>query len=159
MRSPNSNEFIFNQRRVHQAVIPAANGISNAHSLARIYALLIGDVNENGNKTTCLLSKKTLKLTTENMTPPNEPDRMLFGLSTKFSSGGFELHSDIFNLPGEDGFGHRGFGGSLAFATLSRHLAFAYVFNQLDLSTFTIDPRNLQFFEIIDTIIKEKKTS
>ncbi|CAF3110018.1 unnamed protein product [Rotaria sp. Silwood2] len=159
MTSPNSDESIFNERRIHQAVMPAVNGISNAHSLARIYALLIGDVNENGNKTACLLSKKTLKLATKNVTPANEHDQILFGLTTKFSRGGFGLHSDFFNVLGEDGFGHHGFGGSLAYASLSLHLAFAYVFNQLDFSTLAIAPRNLQFFEIIDAIIKEKKTS
>ncbi|CAF4906094.1 unnamed protein product [Rotaria sp. Silwood1] len=108
LRSPNSDEFVFNRRSVHQAAIPAANGISNAHSIARIYALLIDDVNENGKKTTCLLSKKTLKSATENVTPPNEQDRTIFGLTTKFSRSGFELHSDFFNVLGEDGFGHHG---------------------------------------------------
>ncbi|CAF1059445.1 unnamed protein product [Rotaria sordida] len=108
MRSPNSDEFVFNRRSVHQAVLPAANGISNAHSLARIYALLIGDVNENGKKTTCLLSKKTLKMATENVTPLNEVDQTMFGFTSKFSRGGFELYGDYFKVLGEDGFGHHG---------------------------------------------------
>ncbi|CAF3317622.1 unnamed protein product [Rotaria sp. Silwood2] len=181
LMASNSGEFVFNQPRVHQAVMPAANGISNAHSLARIYALLIGDVNENGNTAACLLSKKTLQLATENVTPPDEHDQALFGLMTKFSRGGFELYGDFFNVLGEDGFGHKdvrcifsllnsknsaipfflllGMGGSLAFASSSRQLAFAYVFNQLDFSTLTTDPRNLQIFKIIDTIIKEKTVS
>ncbi|CAF3927005.1 unnamed protein product, partial [Rotaria sp. Silwood1] len=107
LKVPNSGEFVFNQPRVHQAVIPAANGISNAHSLARIYALLIGDVNENSNTTACLLRKKTLQLAAENVTPPNEHDQVLFGLMTKFSRGGFEAHGDFFNVLGEDGFGHK----------------------------------------------------
>lgn len=106
--SPNSNEFIFNEPRLHRAVIPAANGISNASSLARIYALLISDIQDKGEKTTCLLSQKTSQLATENVTPPNEPDRILFGLTTKFARGGFELCGDVFKVLGEDGFGHRG---------------------------------------------------
>lgn len=108
MESPNSEKYAFNQHRLHRAVLPAANGISNAHALARIYALLIGDVDENGEKTKCLLSKKTLALATENVTPANEGDRIMFGLASNFSRGGFQVHGGIFNVPYEDGFGHKG---------------------------------------------------
>ena len=108
VESPNSEKYLFNEPRLHRAVLPAANGISNAHTLARIYALLIGDVNENGEKKTCLLSKKTLALATENVTPVNEVDRILFGMITSFARGGFQVHGDFFNVLGEDAFGHKG---------------------------------------------------
>ena len=108
LESPNSVTYIFNQHRLHRAVLPAANGISNAHALARIYALLIGDVGENGEKKTCLLSKKTLGSAIENVTSANETDRVLFGLVTNFARGGFQVHGDFFNVLGEDAFGHKG---------------------------------------------------
>ena len=108
MESPNSETYIFNTRRLHGAVLPAANGITNAHSLARIYALLIGDINENGEKKTGLLSEKTLALATENVTTADELDQVLFGLKTSFSRGGFQVYNDFFNVLGEDGFGHKG---------------------------------------------------
>ena len=108
MESPNSETYIFNTRRLHGAVLPAANGITNAHSLARIYALLIGDVSEHGEKKACLLSKKTLALATENVTPADEVDQILFGLKTNFSSGGFQVYNSYFDVLGEDAFGHKG---------------------------------------------------
>lgn len=98
----------FNQVPFHQAVIPAANGITNAHALARIYALLIGDVTENDKTTARLLSEKTLKLAAENVTPSGERDQSLLNLPTLFSRGGFQVCGDFFHVVGEDGFGHQG---------------------------------------------------
>ncbi|CAF3102955.1 unnamed protein product [Rotaria sp. Silwood2] len=108
LKAPSNWDVVFNQPRTHQAVMPAVNGISNAHSLARIYALLIGDVNENDTITKCLLSKKTLQSAIENVTPLDERDHSFFGLMTEFSRGGFELRGDFFKVLGEDGFGHKG---------------------------------------------------
>ena len=106
--SPNSDDYIYNQSRIHRAVLPAANGISNAQALARIYALLIGDIQENGESKKALLSKKTLACATENVTPNDEPDRVLFGLPTRVARGGFQLHGSVFHVLGEDAFGHKG---------------------------------------------------
>ena len=39
-----ATQFTFNRRDVHAAEIPAANGITNARSLARMYAACIGEV-------------------------------------------------------------------------------------------------------------------
>ena len=108
MESPNSETYIFNTSRLHRAVLPSATGVTNAHTLARIYALLIGDVHENGEKKACLLSKKTLMLATENVTPIDEVDQVLFGLKSIFSRGGFQTYGDVFNVLGEDAFGHAG---------------------------------------------------
>ncbi|UJR17943.1 hypothetical protein I4U23_004842 [Adineta vaga] len=156
MQSPSDKNYQFNDPRLHRAVVPAVNGISNAHTLARIYALLIDDINENGEKKKCLLSKKTLALATENVTPKNEVDQIMFGLVTTFARGGFQLHDDFFNVLTEDAFGHKGAGGSVAFASPSHHLTLAHVCNQLDFSMLAIDPRTIRFFEPIKNILKEK---
>jgi hypothetical protein len=47
---PKGSEILFNEPQVHRAELPAVNGITTACSLARIYALLIVHVTENGKK-------------------------------------------------------------------------------------------------------------
>ena len=106
--SANSDDYVFNQPQLHRAVMPAANSITNAQALARLYALLIGDIEENGKKTTALLSKETLALATENVTPDGEPDRVLFGLTSSFARGGFQVYGSFFGVIGKDAFGHKG---------------------------------------------------
>ena len=48
-------------------------------------------------------------------------------------------------------------GGSLAFASPSRHIAFAHVCNQMDLSATEINPRSSRFYEAIENILKKEK--
>ncbi|CAF3928306.1 unnamed protein product, partial [Rotaria sp. Silwood1] len=48
--NPLSQRSVFNDPRVHQAEIPAVNGITNAKSLARIYASLIGNLYDGGQR-------------------------------------------------------------------------------------------------------------
>lgn len=98
----------FNKTQIHRAVMPSANGITNARSLARIYALLIGDINENGQQKQRLLSEKTLSQTTTNVTPAGEPDLVLFGIKSRFAKGGFHVYSDYFKAFGNTVFGHKG---------------------------------------------------
>ncbi|CAF1432312.1 unnamed protein product [Adineta ricciae] len=143
MQSANSEAYFFNDPRLHRAALPAVNGIANAHTMARIYASLIDDIDENGQKKKCLLSKKVLALATENVTPENEVDQIMFGLASTFARGGFQLYDNMFNVLSEDAFGHKGMGGSLAFASPSYHLAFAHICNQLNSSVLAVDPRSL----------------
>ncbi|UJR14585.1 hypothetical protein I4U23_001580 [Adineta vaga] len=131
LNAPNSDEDIFNDPRMHQAEISAVSGITNVHILARIYARLIADVKEDNETKNCLLSKKTLALATENVTPNGDFSHVMSG----------------------DGFGHKGVGGSLAFALTSRQIAFAHVCNQIDLSTLITDVRSTRFFTAIETIL------
>lgn len=106
---PDKTVKLFNDPRVYRANLPSTNGITNAHSIARIYALLIGDVDDNNTeKKKCLLSEKTLANAIKNVTPSGEPDHSWFGLPTVFSMGGFELYSDDFKTLGDITFGHTG---------------------------------------------------
>ena len=127
----------FNKREVHAAQIPGANGITNAKSLATIYAAVIGEV--NGVR---LLGDDTLRLATTSETPEGEADRIL-GHKTVFGKG-YMLHSDRNKYAGPGSFGHDGAGGSVAFAQPSRQLAMAYVMNTM-LTVYEEDPRRMGY--------------
>ena len=101
-------DFILNRVETHRVEIPAANGITNARSLARIYALLLGDIEENNQKRSRLISEKTLQRAMINLTPDGERDQVLFAMLNKFSQSGFHLYSDAFEVCGPGVFGHKG---------------------------------------------------
>ena len=91
----------FNDPVVHQAEIPAANGITNARSVARIYASLIGNVNNSKR----LLNEMILRQSTQPNTPANEPDQVLLLISSVFAMG-FMTYGSVFDPLGPGTFGH-----------------------------------------------------
>jgi len=96
------DENAFNTRAVHATEMPGANGITNAGSLARMYAATIGEV--DGVR---LLSADTMQLArTERV---NAPDLTLIA-PTRFASG-FWLHNDLAPMIQDGSFGHPGAGG------------------------------------------------
>lgn len=123
----------FNREDVHQAQLPGANGISNARSLARIYAALVSDVDG-----VHLLGQDTRNRATTSNTPYGELDTILLS-PTDFAMG-FMVHSERTPFAGPTSFGHNGAGGSCAFAQPSRELGFAYVMNTM-MTTTDGDPR------------------
>ena len=124
----------FNKKEVHQAQIPGANGISNARSLARIYAALVSDVDG-----VHLLGESTRNRAATSNTPHGELDVILQS-ATNFGMG-FMLHSERTPFSGPTSFGHNGAGGSCAFAQPSRELGFAYVMNTMMTTGADGDPR------------------
>jgi CubicO group peptidase (beta-lactamase class C family) len=112
----------FNSAAMHEAEWPAANGITTAKSLSKLYCELACDR---------LLSTKTLDAAE---TPQVEgPDRVLV-LDTRFGLG-FALPSDLVNYaPTGEGFGHDGAGGSLGFGDRRNKVGFGYVPNQMSAS-------------------------
>ena len=114
----------FNRRDVHAAEIPAANGITNARTLARIYAATIGDV--DGVR---LLKPETVERARTKVTPENEPDACLI-MPTTFGMG-FMVHGMFSLFGGPGSFGHPGAGGSVAFALPESELSVAYVMNKM----------------------------
>jgi len=114
----------FNRRDVHAAEIPAANCITNAPSLARIYAATIGDV--DGVR---LLASATVETARTLVTPENEPDACLI-MPTTFGMG-FMVHGPFSLFGGPGSFGHPGAGGSVAFALPEKEIGFAYVMNKM----------------------------
>lgn len=120
-----STEGAFNRREVHAAEIPAANGITNARSLARMYAATMGTI--DGVR---LLDDATRDLARTPVTPEGEADHCLM-MPTRFGMG-YMVYAPAFTpYAGPGSFGHTGAGGSLAFAQPERELSFAYAMNQM----------------------------
>lgn len=95
---------LYNDPRVHQAEIPAANGITNARSLAKLYASLIMDLDQGKQKR--LLNETVLKQAIKSNTPENELD-LLTNTSLPFSMG-FTILDQIFPFFKSQIFGHPG---------------------------------------------------
>ena len=135
----------FNQPRVRAAEIPAANGISNARSLATIYAATMQEING-----THLLSSAVRDRATRTVTPENEPDKCLI-LGTTFGMG-FMTSGPFVPMAGPGSFGHPGAGGSVAFAQPSRDMAFAYVMNAMS-ANLAGDLRSQALIKTASTVV------
>ncbi len=114
---------LFNSRAVHAAEIPAANGITNARSLAKVYAATFAPI--DGVQ---LLHDDVRNVARVTVTPDGEPDACLI-MPTTFGMG-FMTHGAFTPYAGPGSFGHPGAGGSVAFAQPERELGFGYVMNQ-----------------------------
>jgi CubicO group peptidase (beta-lactamase class C family) len=130
---------VFNERAFHAAEIPAANGITNARSLARMYAACIGEV--EGVR---LLEPSTLEAATAGQSAGED---LVLGYETRYATG-FQLSFPFRPMAGEGSFGHYGMGGSVGFADPSRGIAFAYVMNQM-LPSGGVDPRTRSLVEAL----------
>lgn len=118
------NANVFNWPKVLAAEIPAANGVTNAKSLAKVYAATLAPV--NGVQ---LITDATRDLVRKTITPENEPDTCLI-MPTTFGLG-FMTSGMFTPYAGPGSYGHPGAGGSVGFAQPERELAFAYVMNQM----------------------------
>jgi len=130
---------VFNERAFHAAEIPAANGITNARSLARMYAACIGEV--DGVR---LLAAETLEQATQVQSAGED---LVLGYETRYATG-FQLSFPFRPMAGEGSFGHYGMGGSVGFAHPGREVAFAYVMNQM-LPSGGVDPRTKDLVEAV----------
>ena len=121
----------FNKRAGHAAQIPAANGISNARSLARLYGTLAMEGARDGLR---LIDPQRLKKAVE-VSSATHMDACLL-VPTRFG-GGFMRSMDNrargldSAVLGADAFGHVGAGGSVAFASPENRMGFAYTMNQM----------------------------
>jgi len=107
----------FNERPIHQAELPAGNGIGSARSLARMYAACMGPV--DGVR---LFDETTLARACE--VQASGVDLVLaednsFGL-------GFSLPSARIRFAGRSSFGHDGAGGAVAFGDRESGMSFAF---------------------------------
>ncbi|MBV8949900.1 MAG: beta-lactamase family protein [Actinobacteria bacterium] len=116
---------IFNSRAVHAAEIPAAGAISDARSIARMYAACIGEV--DGVR---LLDEAQVRDAATQRT--HGPNLVLMNLDLQFGLG-FIVPSSIVQLGGPHSFGHFGAGGSTGWADPDAQLAFGYVMNRMDI--------------------------
>jgi CubicO group peptidase (beta-lactamase class C family) len=133
----------YNSREVHAAEIPAANGITTARSVAKMYASLIGEV--DGVR---LFNPDTVDAVRTYQTDGS--DRVLF-FPTRFGLG-FMLSSSFSPLLSDGSFGHPGAGGSLAFADPESGVAFAYVMNKMD-QNLAGDPRTTGLIESVKACV------
>jgi CubicO group peptidase (beta-lactamase class C family) len=116
---------IFNSRAMHAAEVPAANGIGDARSIARMYAACIGDV--DGFR--ILTAEQMKDATTQRTSGPNV---VLLDMDIQFGLG-FMMRSDLIPLGGPNSFGHFGAGGSVGWADPDAGLTFGYVMNRMDM--------------------------
>jgi CubicO group peptidase (beta-lactamase class C family) len=129
-----------NQPEWHAAEVPGGNAITNATSLSRMYAGLIGTV--AGGPADPLLTPAQVERARTVLT---------FGTDQVFSSVGFALEQKIglgfwragpvTPFGGAGSFGHGGAGGSYGFADPEHGLAVGYVMNQMSMGVVG-DPRS-----------------
>ena len=129
----------FNTRAVHATEMPAANGMTNAASLARLYASTIGAV--DGVR---ILEDKTVDAARR--THSKGDDRVLL-VESHFGAG-FMLDGVMCPLLGPGSYGHPGAGGSLGFADPEAEIAFGYVMNQMAVG-IAGDPRNVALIDAV----------
>ena len=146
---PNSHAF-------HAHEQPAGSGITNARSLAKMYASLIGD----GVDGIRMLNDATIaRATTEQASGLDK----VVAIQTRFGLG-FQLNFplapdfpeyDALNgaLGNEGAFGHSGAGGSLGFADPVADFSFAYVMNQMHVVAGGDDPRTLSLIKAIHEVL------
>ena len=125
-------------RKLRAADLPAGNGVTNAASLAKMYAAMIGEV--DGVR---LVKPETMEgartVRTADMVPPGDFGKLQIGLPTRYGLG-YQLAREETEMLGDGSFGHDGAGGRIAFAHPESGVAAAYVANSMS-SGFTRDPR------------------
>ncbi len=123
-----SDQDVWNTRAVHAAEIPAANGITDARSLARMYGAVVSEV--DGVR---LLTPQQVKEASTQLT--EGPNNILMGMEIEFGLG-FMLNTGMIGqigLGGPNSFGHFGAGGSLGWADPDAELGMGYVMNKMDI--------------------------
>ena len=120
---------------LRRAELPAFNGITDARSVACMYASCIGEVlTERGDKVRLLSDGQlddALRQRTEG------PDEVLLGLDIQWGLG-FMLNTGILGqaaIGGPRAFGHFGMGGSGGWGDPDAELALGYVMNRMDIGT------------------------
>jgi CubicO group peptidase (beta-lactamase class C family) len=134
-----------------RAEIPAAGGIGDARSLARLFAALISSV--DGLR---ILSEETVGRIAELPEPvamPSPLDRIPVESPARFGLG-FEFPRDGLPMLGEGSFGHAGAGGRLAFAHPESGIAVGYVCDALVWDGATPDPRWSGWTETLAEFVK-----
>jgi CubicO group peptidase (beta-lactamase class C family) len=129
-----ADQSTWNRPDVLMAEIPAANGVGNARSVARMYAGLVGALDHGPPK--ALLMPSQIESLSTCQTSGN--DRVIFFETTV--GLGFWTASPFAPYGGRAGFGHAGAGGSVGFADPENGIGFGYVMNRMQLN-LTGDPR------------------
>jgi CubicO group peptidase (beta-lactamase class C family) len=132
---PFVGEGAFNRHDVRAAELPAANGVTNARSLARMYAATIGSV--KGVSTASLLTPEQVAAASTTQTSGAD---LCLVFETTFGLG-YMTASPFSPYGSARSFGHAGAGGSVGFADPENGLGFGYVMNRM-LANLSGDPRS-----------------
>lgn len=127
----------FNLPEVWAAEVPAANCITDARSLAKLYAATVSEVEGADGTPTRIFTPETVEQAIERQT--EGVDHVIMGMDMQYGLG-FNLPGDLLKLGGHRSFGHYGAGGSVGFADPDAEVGFAYVMNKMFLG-LTGDPR------------------
>jgi CubicO group peptidase (beta-lactamase class C family) len=141
-----------NRREWHAAEVPAANGITNARSLSRLYAGLIGTV-EGGPAEPILTAAQVDEARTVRTFGPDQVFLSLGFAMDQHIGQGFWISSPFAPFGGEGSFGHTGAGGSYGFADPENNLAVGYVMNQMA-TGMAGDPRSRRLIEACYTSVE-----
>ena len=134
-----------NTRGFRAAEFPAANGITDARSLARMYASLIGE----GVDGVRLFNDATMtRASTEQVFDRDQ----VTGVPTRFGLG-FSLYRKNSNMIQDGVFGHGGAGGSVGFADPKAGIGFGYVMNKMQM-VGDDDPRSLGLTQAVHASLK-----
>lgn len=128
-----SDPALFNRPDVHAAEIASANGITNARSLARLYAGLIGTV-EHGPPAPLLRPEQVERARQVETSGPDQvlsPDPETMPVESTFGLGFMRSSATFARFGGTGAFGHFGNGGPLGFADPDHAIGFGYVGNQM----------------------------
>ena len=133
----------FNDHAVREAEVPAANGITNARSLARMYASIIGEI-DGFRAISAAQVEQARTLVSKG------PDKVLI-LPNRIGAG-FFLNSITTPLTSPRAFGHSGMGGSLGFCDPERGIAFGYAMNQC-VAWPAVDPRTNGLIHALSSVV------
>ena len=136
---PNGLLAALNDPAAWAAQLPAANGMSNARALSRMYAACLGEV--DGVR---LLSPESVAAASG---PHAEGTDQVLGVESRFGLG-FQLSYPLRPFAGPGSFGHYGLGGSVGFAHPARGITFGYVVNQM-MPGGMVDPRSSALIEAV----------
>jgi len=132
--------ILANRREFHAAELPAANGITNARSLARLYAGLIGPVDDGPRA--ALLTREQVDIARALQTSGRDQVLSFPGFDIESTMAlGFSSASPFAPMGGANAFGHYGAGGSVGFADPEHNIAAGYVMSKMGLGN-PIDPRS-----------------
>ncbi len=120
-----ADQDVWNSTVVRAAEIPAANGVGDARSLARLYGACVSEV--DGIR--LLTPDQVDRAVTQRTSGPNT---VLLGLDIQFGLG-FMLNTGVIQLGGPRSFGHFGAGGSVGWADPDAELGIGYVMNRMDI--------------------------
>lgn len=124
-----------NSAEFRAAEVPAASGVTDARSLARMYAMLARGGELNGVR---IVSPQSIAAHT---TEQYRGDDVVLASEKRYALGYMRPcpPAEVFG-PNDEAFGHPGMGGSLGFADPVARVGFGYVMNQM-MPGIQVDPR------------------